>query len=519
MADTPLILAIDNGTQSIRALLFDAGGNLLGKGKQEIEPYFSEQPGWAEQHPEYFWENLALACQQLWRSTSARPEQVAGVTVTTQRGTVINLDHEGKPLRPAIIWLDQRHARVEGSVKGPWGWLFRLARLEDTIDRFREKTQANWIAQNQPDIWRKTRKYLLLSGYLNYRLTGRYRDSTGSQVGYLPFDYKRQRWAGPRDFKWQVMPVTRDMLPELVRPGETIGALLPEAAAHLGLPEGLPVLAAASDKACEILGSGGLAPDTGCMSYGTTATINTTNARYVEPIRFMPPYPSALPGHYSTEVMIYRGFWMVSWFKQEFGLREQKLAEQKGIEPEALFDELVEAVPPGSMGLMLQPYWSPGVRQPGPEAKGSIIGFGDVHTRAHVYRAILEGLAYALREGKERIEKRSGHGIKRLRVAGGGSQSDAAMQLTADIFGLPAERPHTYETSGLGAAIDAAVGLGLHPDFHTAVQAMTRTGQVFQPDPEAAALYRRLYREVYQEMYPRLQPLYRKIRDITGYPR
>jgi sugar (pentulose or hexulose) kinase len=109
------------------------------------------------------------------------------------------------------------------------------------------------------------------------------------------------------------------------------------------------------------------------------------------------------------------------------------------------------------------------VRQPGPEAKGAIIGFGDVHTRAHLYRAMLEGLAYALREGKERIERRNGQKIQRLRVAGGGSQSDAAMQLTADIFGLPAERPHTCETSGLGAAITAMVGLGIHPDFPTAV--------------------------------------------------
>jgi sugar (pentulose or hexulose) kinase len=295
--------------------------------------------------------------------------------------------------------------------------------------------------------------------------------------------------------------------------------LTDEACKHLGLAKSLPVIAAASDKACEILGSGGLTPDIGCMSYGTTATINTTSQRYVEPIRLMPPYPSALPGHYSTEVMIYRGFWMVSWFKREFGLREQKLAEERGIEPEALFDELVKAVPPGSMGLMLQPYWSPGVRQPGPEAKGSIIGFGDVHTRSHIYRAILEGLAYALREGKEKIEKRSGVKIRKLRVAGGGSQSDAAMQLTADVFGLPAERPHTYETSGLGAAIDAAVGLGLHPDFDTAVANMTRVGDVFHPNEETRALYQRLYSEVYLKMYPQLQPLYRKIREITDYPR
>ena len=515
----PLIFAVDNGTQSVRALLFDLEGNLVGKGKEEIEPYFSDTPGWAEQHPDYYWESLGKACEKLWNSTDASPSQVRGVTVTTQRGTVVNLDREGKPLRPAIIWLDQRHADVEGPVPGVWGWLFKLLRLEDTITRFRENTQANWIAQHQPEIWSKTDRYLLLSGYLNWRLTGQYRDSVGSQVGYIPFDYKKQRWAGSHDFKWQVMPVKRSMLPELVPPGGHLGELLPEAAQHLGLPAGLPVIAAASDKACEILGSGGITPEIGCMSYGTTATINTTSRRYVEPVRFMPPYPSAIPEHYCTEVMIYRGFWMVSWFKQEFGHREQRIAEKRGVEPEQLFDELIRDIPPGSMGLMLQPYWSPGVRVPGPEAKGSIIGFGDVHTRAHVYRAILEGLAYALREGRERIEKRSGVRMERLRVAGGGSQSDVAMQLTADIFGLPAERPHTYETSGLGAAMDAAVGLGLVTDFETAVSQMTRVGKRFEPDAGNTQLYDRLYRDVYVQMYQRLKPLYHSIRQITGYPR
>lgn len=515
----PLILAIDNGTQSVRALLFDATGNLHGKGKQDIEAYFSDQPGWAEQHPEYFWQQLGKACDRLWQNTDAKPGQVRGVTVTTQRGTVINLDRNGRPLRPAIIWLDQRHARAQGGLSLPWRWLFRLLRLEDTIERFQENAEANWIAQNQPGIWAATHRFLLLSGYLNYRLTGQFRDSTGSQVGYLPFDYKRHRWAGPRDFKWQVLPIRPEQLPELVEPGQTLGELQPGAAEHLGLPPGLPVIAAASDKACEVLGAGGLGPEVACLSYGTTATINTTSRRYVEPTRFLPPYPSAVPGHYCTEVMIYRGFWMVSWFKMEFGLRERRIAEERGIEAEALFDELVNAVPPGSMGLMLQPYWSPGVKQPGPEAKGSIIGFGDVHTRAHLYRAILEGLAYALREGRERIEKRSGVAVTRLRVAGGGSQSDAAMQLTADIFGLPAERPHTYETSGLGAAIAAAVGLGMHRDFDSAVVAMTRVGSVFVPDPASQKLYDRLYRQVYLRMYRQLQPLYQRIRRITGYPR
>ncbi|MCF8176789.1 MAG: carbohydrate kinase, partial [Burkholderiaceae bacterium] len=188
------------------------------------------------------------------------------------------------------------------------------------------------------------------------------------------------------------------------------------------------------------------------------------------------------------------------------------------VSAESLFDELIATVPPGAQGLMLQPFWNPGIKVPGPEAKGSIIGFGDVHTRAHVYRAILEGLTYALREGKERIEKRGGQRIERVRVSGGGSQSDAAMQIAANVFNLPSERPHLYETSGLGAAILGAVGLGLHPDFATAIREMTRIGQVFEPEPQHAATYDALYRKVYCRMYGRLQPLYRDIREITGYP-
>ena len=513
------IFTIDNGTQSVRAILFDTHGNLIGKGKQELEAYFSVHPGWAEQHPEYYWEALKKACDKLWQSVSIDRSKIIAATVTTQRGTVINVDTKGKPLRPAIIWLDQRRAEVEGDVPGFWKWLFKLAGVEDVVHRFREKSQAAWLAQNQPEVWAATHKYLLLSGYLTYKLTGEYKDSIASQVGYLPFDYKKRAWADASDWRFKIVPeLKKTMLPELVEPGEQLGGLTQTAAEHLGLPAGLPVIASASDKACEILGSGGNRPDIACMSYGTTATINTTNKKYVEPIKFLPAYSAAIPKFFSSEIMIYRGFWMVSWFKKEFGLREQHIAEQRGIEPEQLFDELVNQVPAGSMGLMLQPYWSPGVRDPGPEAKGSIIGFGDVHTRAHIYRAILEGLAYGLKEGLLRLEKRNGVKVKTLRVSGGGSQSDAAMQLTADIFGLPAERPHTYETSGLGAAIDVAVGLGIYADFDEAIAKMTRVGKVFQPIPERVKLYRRLFNEVYLKMYPQLQPLYKSIREITGYP-
>ena len=517
MSGAPLLLAIDNGTQSVRALLFDTRGALVARSRVVLTPYVSPRPGWAEQDPEVFWDAVCAACRGLW-AQGARPEAVAGVALTTQRGTVVNVDADGRPLRPAIVWLDQRRTAGLPPVGGAWGALFALARLRGTVAYLQAEAEANWIRTREPEVWARTCRYLFLSGFLTHRLTGRFADSVACQVGYVPFDYKRHRWSLRRDWKWKAVPVPPEWLPELVPVGQTIGSITAAAAAATGIPKGLPLIAAAADKACEVLGSGALRPGIGCLSFGTTATVNVIHPRYVEPIRLLPAYPAAVPHRFSLEVQVYRGYWMVTWFKEEFGHVERALAAETGVEPEALFDALVEKVPPGAMGLMLQPYWSPGLRRPGPEAKGAIIGFGDVQGRAHVYRAIIEGLAYALREGAERIERRSGQRLTELRVAGGGARSDAALQVTADVFGLPAARPHVDESSGLGAAIDAAVGLGLHRDFETAVAEMTRVSRVFLPQEPARARYDALYRRVYRRLYGRLRPLYEDIRAITGYP-
>jgi sugar (pentulose or hexulose) kinase len=515
------LLAIDNGTQSVRALIFDREGQLIAKSKVNLEAYYSVNPGWAEQDVEYFWTHLCKACQQLWQMIDFPRSRIRAVALTTQRTTAINLDRDGKPLRPAIVWLDQR--RIDADDLPPlsrhWELLFRAIGEQETLKYFRSQAESNWIARHQPDVWKNTWKYLLVSGYHTWKLTGRYVDSVASQVGYLPFDFKRFQWCRRHDWKWQALGISPRMLPNLVPPGGLLGKITVEAALETGIPEGLPLISAGADKACEVIGSGCLTPDIGSLSYGTTATFNTCNPQYVESIPLIPPYPAAIPGVYNTEIMVQRGYWMVNWFRKEFGHREEKLAAERGIEPEALFDELLREVPPGSMGLVLQPYWSPGVRVPGPEAKGAIIGFGDVHTRAHIYRAIIEGLGYALREGKERVENRSGVKIRSLKVSGGGSQSDQAMQITADIFGLTAERPHTYETSGLGAAINAAVGSGLWPDHATAIGRMTHKGDVFKPIDANRQTYQRLYEDVYSKMYDNLSPMYRSIRKITGYPR
>lgn len=506
------LLAIDNGTQSVRALLFDPRGNLLAKQRVPIEPYYSTSPGLAEQDPEVFWRAVCDACQGLW-AQGVDKSSIAAVALTAQRSTVINVDKNGKPLRPAIVWLDQRRTEGLKPVGGLWGAAFAVAGASETVAYLQAEAECNWIRTNQPEVWRETHKYLFLSGYLTWRLVGQFVDSVACQVGYVPFDYKSQAWAKRWDWKWQAVPMDERLLPDLVPAASPLGLISSEAASATGLPQGLPLIAAAADKATEVLGAGCLEPHIGCLSYGTTATINTTHKKYIEVIPLLPPYPAAVPGQYSFEIQIYRGYWMVNWFKHQFGLREQRLADEQGIEPETLFDDLIRSVPPGSDGLVLQPYWSPGLRFPGPEARGAVIGFSDVHTRAHLYRAILEGLAYALREGAERTAKRSGIPITELRVAGGGSQSDAALQLTADVFGLPASRPHVYEASGLGAALDAAVGAEIHPDFPTAIHGMTRVRDTFEPDAKTHARYDELYHGVYKKMYSRLRPLYQFMRS------
>ncbi len=513
-----LILAIDAGTQSIRAGLVDLTGTIHGFVKTPIEPYFSKQPGWAEQDPEYYWQQLCETTQQLLADEPDRRERIVAVTLTTQRATMLNLDRDGQPLRPAIVWLDQRKADMSAVVPGFAVPLLKASGKYPIVEYATQFSRSNWIRQNEPDIWERTDKFVFLSGFFTRRLTGELNDSVGNVIGPVPFDVKKSDWAGKFDLKWRLFPIEREKLPDLLPPTQILGHVTAEAAEQTGIPSGLPMVAASNDKACDVIGSGCLTPDQGCVSFGTTATINTQTDQYVELRPMLPPYPSAVPGEYYTEVNVVRGLWMVSWFKEEFGLQERLTAAESGQAPEDLLEELVRDVPPGSQGLICQPYWAPGPDLE-PYAKGAVFGFGDVHTRAHLYRAILEGIVFALKEGAELTEKKNGVAIRELRATGGGSRSDSIMQMTADIFDLSVHRAHTPETSVIGAAVDAAVGIGAYPDVATAVQAMTRVGETFTPIPANRDLYGELYSDVYTKSYDRLRPLYRDIQRITGYPK
>jgi sugar (pentulose or hexulose) kinase len=509
-----LFLVFDAGTQSMRAGLIDIAGRVLDLVKIPIQPYYSERKGWAEQRVEYYWDKFCKASQEILHRNPALLPNIQAVAITSHRGTYINLDKDGKPLRPAITWLDRR-------VTSPTRWApfylmaaFKVAGLYGYLDNLYRHCYSNWIREFQPDVWEKTESYLLLSGYLHYRLTGRMVESLGSNYGYLPVNRRTFQWSDKKDLIRLLFPIEDGKLPGLVRQGEVIGSITRQASLETSIPQGLPLVASACDKACEALGKGCLDTDTVCLSFGTLATVSTVTDIYTELQTYLTPYPGAVPGSYLTEIPVVRGFWLVSWFLQEFGLNEQLLAKEQGVAPEVLLDNLAKSVPPGSQGLVLQPYWTPFKTQCGDEGRGSIIGFTEVHSRAHLYRALLEGIIYALKDGAEITARKLKKPFSRLRVSGGGAQSLEALQIAADVFGLPVEVPRVSETGALGAAMNAAVGLWYYPDYGAAVECMTGISKVVQPIPQNQDIYDQLYHQVYKKMYPRLKPLYASTFDI-----
>ena len=199
--DPIYFLAIDNGTQSVRALIFDQFGTEIAKARVPIEPYFSTEPNFAEQHANYYWQKLSEACQQLWQTSDITPAQIAGVSLATQRYTMICLDKDMQPLRPAIVWMDLRRAETHDI-----GFLHPLTKIigmGELVKDAQQKARCNWLAQNEPEIWAQTAHYINLSAYLTYQLVGELIDSNGHSVGYLPYDYKAQTWLKPKDLKWR----------------------------------------------------------------------------------------------------------------------------------------------------------------------------------------------------------------------------------------------------------------------------------------------------------------------------
>jgi len=507
-------LVIDCGTQGVRALIFDKSGKLLAKEKRSYEPYYSIKPGYAEQDPEFYFDEAIKCIKQIKNNYLEIFNEIEVVSVTTLRDTGVFLNQNKEVVRPSLLWLDQRSTKEFKPLKFTDVLLFKTIGMYDSMVNMREHTKVNWIKANEKSNWEKTKYYLLLSGYFHYRLTGNIVDSVSNQIGHIPFNYRKQKWEPSRfNYRWDVFGIDKKRLPPLVKSGEIIGNITKEISNVSGLKEGIPVVSAASDKGCETLGVGCVDNKTVSLSFGTTATIQTTSDKYLEPIRFMPSYPSALPNKYNPEVEVFRGYWMIKWFKSEFAQSEMNESKKLNISTETLLNRKLNDVPPGSYGLILQPFWTPGLKNP--EAKGAIIGFSDTHKRAHFYRAIIEGINYGLMDGLDKIEKVTKVKVEKIFVSGGGAQSDVICQITADMFNIKVIRCETFETAGLGAAMCGFVGIDVYNTFDSAIKKMVHYEKTFIPNELNKKIYNDLFNKVYKKIYPKLKDLYSEIDEIT----
>lgn len=512
MNDKPLILTFDIGTQSARAMLVDKQGNVIGQKQQAYEKaYISPKPGWAEQDPDMYWNLMAALSLQLKVDFESLWPDIAAVTCTCIRATTICLGKNGRPLRPAVVWLDKRRDTRLPPIPPKNRLAFRLAGLLKPVEAIRSNLACNWIKNNQPEIWSETDKFVLLSAYLNLQFCGRLADSTANTVGVLPYDTKTGAWLAKNDIRRSIYLMEDDKLYELVKPGEILGRITAAASEKTGIPEGVPYVVTGADKACETLALSGTDQESAALSFGTTATIEVSTSRFFSPLSLIPPYRS-ITGGYLPEVETFRGYWLISWFKNEFAAKEVIEAERIGCSAEELLNQRLKEVPPGCDGLIMQPTFTPDPTTP--DAKGAVIGFSDVHTRIHLYRSIIEGINFSMIEGLHLIEQKGKLKINKLYVTGGGSRSTEICQITANMFGLPVYRTQTHEVCGVGSSMVAFVSLGIYPDYETAAKGMIHIRDEFLPDPAEHKIYRRLYRDVYCKVFGNLLPLYEKINRI-----
>ena len=510
--NSPLVLAFDCGTQSLRAMLFNKTGDIEGSAVVKYPPHVAEKFGYAEQKAENFSNAMYSAARQLKEEHGELWQNIKAVSVTTIRDTYVCVDAQMNPLRPVIMWHDQREAKCEDPLPVTSSAAFHLVGMNEFADEQRKITKANWIRENEPEIWAKTHKYLPLTAWFTYLLTGNVLDSVASQAGHIPFDFKNKKWMEKSHIKYPVFETEKDKMPELREPCTELGRITAEAAEKTGIPEGLPVIASGSDKGCESLGSGCISSDMASISFGTAASIQLVTSKYVEPQLFLPAYPAVVPNLYNPEIQVYRGFWMVEWFINELASETAAEAKALGISTQQYLNKMLEETSIGADGLILQPYWGAELKKP--EARGAIIGFTDQHTKKHIYRAIIEGINFDLMRGIKTMEHRSGIKVKTITVSGGGAKNDVICQLTADMFGRPIKRIQTHEASGLGCAIAAFIGIGEFGSFEQAIQNMVHYKDCFMPDMEAHRKYEKLYNRIYKRIYPRLQQLYKEMNQL-----
>jgi Sugar (pentulose and hexulose) kinases len=324
-------------------------------------------------------------------------------------------------------------------------------------------------------------------------------------------DDSRQQWDSSKMASCNLRP---EQLFKVVRPGEMLGEVTASAARASGLPLGLPIIATAHDKAVEALGAGALNQGEALISLGTYIGAMVHGDTQPQASDHFWPFQAALPGHFLYECMgVRRGMWTVSWFRDQFGAAALQEAQDSGVDIETLLSTEASKVPAGSEGLITLHDWAAPAEAPW--RKGAIIGFDGRHTRAHLFRSLLEGIVFTMKNHLDPMMHALNRPLTQLVISGGGANSDLFMQLFADIFGVPARRNAMRSSAAIGCAINAGMAVGVWQSYPEAVASLVKTGETFTPNARPHAFYQQLNQQVYQQLHSTLDPLLQRLSPLA----
>ena len=489
-------IGIDCSTQSTKAVLFNAEGNVLDEARTEYS-FMSPQNGWAEQNANELWESLCSALRKLCDKLQGR--LLVGMGIAYQRETFVVLDAKGKVIRPAILWLDQRSlGEVEEIERDIGGDVFQklTGKILNTLPSL---PKLRWIRNNEPELYGKIDKFCDVGAFLNMKLTGNLISPySGADTSGL-FALETKDWSVDL---LSYMGLARKNMPEVVPAGTCVGTISETAAEASGLPRGLPVFAAGGDGQVFALGTGSLGPDTVALSLGTSVVWGVHSTAYTTSSHFR-TMMGCQPDTFYCESAIVSGSHTIKWFIDSMAGEETTRAASRNTSPEAVLEEEIGTIAPGCDGLITLPYWR-GVMNPynNPGARGATLGWSDYHTRYHFYRSILEGIAFELRTviaGYGDTLQLNPHTI---RIGSGGARSVIWQQIISDVNGMDIAISESFENTALGAAMIAAWGSGVYGDLTEASEHMSRMKKHIAPDEENCRIYTRLYEDVYRQIFP-----------------
>lgn len=493
----PLVIAIDSSTSASKAVVVDKNGNVLSTGKAEIELLTPAMDQY-EQDPTQWWDSTASAIEQATAGLAeADRTRVAAVCITHQRESFALVDEQGNALRNAILWLDSRAGEEITE--------FGSAHIHELSGKPADTTPAiykmAWVKRHEPDLLAAADKVVDVHAYLAKKLVGRWVSAMGSADTLNLLDIAAREYSPEL---LDIAGVRPDQMAELAEPASVIDVINPEILAHWGLPEGVVLVAGVGDGQAAGLGTAAIAEDLAYVNMGTSIVSGVHSFEY----QYSPAYRTLLggiPGSYVLEIVQNSGSVLANWFRKELG----DPALDGGLDP--ALDEAASKIEPGSAGLLTVPYWN-AVQSPhwDPFAKGMMVGFGSAHTRAHVYRSILEGMAMELRENLERVQASTGRKLRELRCTGGGSRSELWRQIIADATGLPIIVSNVDEVSAQGAAMMAMAAIGAYPDVQAASEAMASFTERTEPNMEAYVTYGQ-WADIQKDIYPALAPLFTRI--------